>query len=183
LIPKLKFHIYKRNTFQLLVAMRLSAFAAIALLASSALARTTVRARTNSSMTTSVGIEEQVMAEIADYAKSRRKAQRAAKSVPGKLRTVDVEDCTGCMFVWKNVENEVGDARMTEDITKSFTKICGHASKTAIFYPVCQDMKDTLWSMTGDYMDNMGPQEICTKAKVCRRPSALSGQITGTNTV
>ena len=50
-------------------------------------------------------------------------------------------DCTGCLFVWKNVEEDVGDAHMDDDIVGSFRKICAHAKKTAIFYPVVRREK------------------------------------------
>jgi len=83
----------------------------------------------------------------------------------------DIEDCVACMYVWQNVEMKVGDAHMEEDIYFAFRETCLEAEKTAIFYPACEDMMDSLYGMIGDYMDNIRVLDMCTKAKLCRSGS------------
>ena len=45
--------------------------------------------------------------------------------------------------------SKVGDAHMEEDIYFAFRETCLEAEKTAIFYPACEDMMDSLYGMIG----------------------------------
>ena len=47
-----------------------------------------------------------------------------------------VEDCVGCMFVWNQVEMDVGESKFDKVIQTSFTRNCLDAQRTPIFYPV-----------------------------------------------
>lgn len=47
-----------------------------------------------------------------------------------------VEDCVGCIFVWNQVEMDVGESKFNKMIHDSFFRNAVSAQGTPIFYPV-----------------------------------------------
>jgi hypothetical protein len=85
-----------------------------------------------------------------------------------KPKAQAVEDCTGCQFIWKQVEMDVGSGRFVEDVQASFEHNCMDAQKSTIFYGVCEDMYDDMYALTDDYMSNQyDVKKMCKRAKMC----------------
>jgi len=103
---------------------------------------------------------------IFDSIKSALGGGSSGKSTKSKAQAL--EDCTGCNFVWKQVEMDIGSGRFVEDVQASFEHNCMDAQKSAIFYGVCEDMYDDMYAMTDDYMSNKyDVKAMCKRAKMC----------------
>lgn len=81
----------------------------------------------------------------------------------------DIEDCVACRMVWKQVEQQVGNARFMEDVMASFERVCMEAQKSTIFFSACNDMYNDLAAFTDDYMSNkylIGT--MCKRGDMCK---------------
>jgi chemotaxis protein histidine kinase CheA len=97
----------------------------------------------------------------------RRRFGRA--NVPRLVRPPeDVEDCVACQYVWKQVEQDVGNAQITQTVFDSFQQNCIEAQKSPIFYPACQTMFDTIDDIVGDYQDGYTVNQLCENSMLCR---------------
>jgi len=85
----------------------------------------------------------------------------------------DVEDCVACEYVWKQVEQDVGNSAITQTIYDSFHANAVEAQRTPIFYPACQTMFDAADDMIADYMDGFTVTQVCENSMLCR-PRDLS---------
>lgn len=107
--------------------------------------------------------------KAARRAEVEAEAETAVEGGVGKKpKAQAVEDCTGCQFIWKQVEMDVGSGRFVEDVQASFEHNCMDAQKSTIFYGVCEDMYDDMYAMTDDYMSNQyDVKAMCKRAKMC----------------
>jgi len=80
----------------------------------------------------------------------------------------DVEDCVACQYVWKQVEQDVGNSAITQTIYDSFHANAVDAQKMPVFYPGCQTMFDAADDMISDYMDGYTVNQICENSMLCR---------------
>jgi len=80
----------------------------------------------------------------------------------------DVEDCVACQYVWKQVEQDVGNSAITQTIYDAFHANALDAQRTPIFYPACQTMFDAADDMIGDYMDGYTVDQVCENSMLCR---------------
>lgn len=87
---------------------------------------------------------------------------------PVKRLPEDVEDCVACQYVWKQVEQDVGNSAITQTIYDSFHANALEAQRTPIFYPACQTMFDAADDMIGDYMEGFTVDQICENSMLCR---------------
>jgi len=85
----------------------------------------------------------------------------------------DVEDCVACQYVWKQVEQDVGNSAITQTIYDSFHANAIDAQRTPVFYPACQTMFDAADDMVGDYMEGFTVNQLCENSMLCR-PRDLS---------
>jgi len=87
---------------------------------------------------------------------------------PVKRLPEDVEDCVACQYVWKQVEQDVGNSAITQTIYDSFQHNAVEAQKTPIFYPACQTMMDAADDMVTDYMEGFTVDQLCENSMLCR---------------
>jgi len=80
----------------------------------------------------------------------------------------DVEDCVACQYVWKQIEQDVGNSAITETIYDSFNANAMDAQRTPLFYPAVQTMFDAVDDMISDYMDGYTVNQICENSMLCR---------------
>jgi len=80
----------------------------------------------------------------------------------------DVEDCVACQFVWKQVEQDVGNSAITQTIYDSFNANAQDAQRTPLFYPAVQNMFDAVDDMITDYMEGYTVNQICENSMICR---------------
>jgi len=85
----------------------------------------------------------------------------------------DVEDCVACQYVWKQVEQDVGNSAITQTIYDSFHANAIDAQRTPVFYPAVQTMFDAADDMIGDYMEGFTVNQVCENSMLCR-PRDLS---------
>jgi len=80
----------------------------------------------------------------------------------------DVEDCVACQYVWKQVEQDVGNSAITQTIYDSFHANAIDAQRTPVFYPAVQTMFDAADDMIGDYMEGFTVNQLCENSMLCR---------------
>jgi hypothetical protein len=137
--------------------------------------RTDVKAQAETEAETEAGARQRLLERGKMFSKQKHtrratvetSSQKAAKG-PKKSKAQKLEDCTACMFIWAQVEMDVGSARYVEDVQASFEHNCMDAQKSSIFYSACEDMYDDMYALTDDYMSNKFPvKKICKRAKLC----------------